>query len=67
MPKKGLKSISLPSGSFLFFLSDRHQVTVYRPNREPLLLQDGDNLSIPELFPGWELAIAEIWPPEFEG
>jgi Uma2 family endonuclease len=41
-------------------------VTVYRANSEPLILTNEDTLTIPELLPGWELAIAEIWPPIFE-
>ncbi|WP_416309661.1 Uma2 family endonuclease [Spirulina sp. 06S082] len=45
---------------------DRQTVTVNRPNSDPILLQNGDILTIPELFPGWEVAIAELWPPEFD-
>ncbi|MDJ1181589.1 Uma2 family endonuclease [Roseofilum casamattae] len=41
-------------------------VTIYRPDREPIVLRDNDILAIPELLPGWELEIAEIWPPVFE-
>jgi hypothetical protein len=41
-------------------------VAFYRPNQEPVVLRDNDKLVIPELLPGWELAIAELWPPEFE-
>ncbi len=40
-------------------------VTVYRPNGEAMVLGNADILRIPELLPGWELAIAEIWPPVF--
>jgi Uma2 family endonuclease len=40
---------------------------VYRPGREnPEILQDGDVLTVPELLPEWELAIASIWAPEFD-
>ena len=57
---------------------DKHIVTVYRsgePNErngsdEPALqkttLKDGDILTIPELFPGWEIQIADLWPPAYE-
>ena len=45
---------------------DREIVTVYRPSGEPTVLSNGDILTIPELFPGWELPIVEIWPPVFE-
>src|SRR5712692_10385135 len=29
-------------------------------------LRDGDILSIPELFPGWETPITSLWPPIYE-
>ncbi|MEH1786127.1 Uma2 family endonuclease [Nostoc sp.] len=45
---------------------DKVLVTVYRPNLEPVALKNNDKLTIPELLPGWELAIAELWPPEFD-
>lgn len=45
---------------------DKLTVTVYRPNQTPTVLQNGDTLTLPELLPGWELAVSELWPPEFE-
>ncbi|HAA28640.1 MAG TPA: hypothetical protein DCE56_14330 [Cyanobacteria bacterium UBA8553] len=45
---------------------DKHTVTIYRPIGNPVLLNDGDILTIPELFPGWEVPISELWPVEFE-
>jgi Uma2 family endonuclease len=39
---------------------------VYRPGVEKEVLQDGDVLMVPELRPGWELAVAEVWAPEFD-
>ncbi|MDJ0675587.1 MAG: Uma2 family endonuclease [Calothrix sp. MO_167.B42] len=41
-------------------------VSVYRPNNEVQVLRGEDKLTIPELFPGWEISIAELWPPVFE-
>ncbi|MDB9516948.1 Uma2 family endonuclease [Roseofilum reptotaenium CS-1145] len=41
-------------------------VTVYRANSKPVVLSSEDTLTIPELLPGWELSIAEIWPPVFD-
>lgn len=38
---------------------------IYRPNAEKMILQDGEILTIPELLPGWELPIYEVWAPEF--
>lgn len=45
---------------------DRLTLTVYRRNSEPEILTNSDILTIPELFPGWELPISELWPPVFE-
>lgn len=45
---------------------DQLTVTVYRPTGEAMVLRDGDILTLPELFPCWELPISELWPPEFE-
>lgn len=44
---------------------DEETVTVYRHQGEPTILNNGDILTLPELFPGWELAIPELWPPIF--
>ncbi|MCY7321834.1 MAG: Uma2 family endonuclease [Phormidesmis sp. CAN_BIN36] len=42
-------------------------VEVKRSSNEafPLKLVDGDKLEIPDLFPGWEVPVTELWPPEF--
>lgn len=45
---------------------DLETVTVYRPNGESIQLSNKDVLTIPELFPGWEIEISEIWPPVFD-
>ncbi|MGA9381261.1 MAG: Uma2 family endonuclease [Phormidium sp.] len=44
---------------------DKLTVTVYRSIGEAIVLTENDNLTIPELFPGWELPISEIWPQVF--
>ena len=44
---------------------DTETVTVYGRKNEPIVLTTGDTLTLPELFPGWELPIAELWPPVF--
>jgi Uma2 family endonuclease len=41
-----------------------HEVVVMRPERDDETLGDGDVLRIPELFPGWEVAVRDLWPPE---
>ena len=45
---------------------DELTVTVYRPHGKITLLTEGDKLTVDELFPGWEIAISELWPPVFE-
>ena len=45
---------------------DKRTVTIYTPKAEPVVLRDGDTISIPELLPGWEVAVTELWPIDFE-
>ncbi len=45
---------------------DELTLTVYRLNQEPIILQDNDKLTLPDLLPGWELIVSELWPPVFE-
>lgn len=45
---------------------DKLTLTVYRLNQEPIVLQDNDKLTLPDLLPGWELVVSEIWTPVFE-
>ena len=45
---------------------DKRTVTIYTPTAEPVVLRDGDMISIPELLPGWEVPVAELWPIDFE-
>nr|WP_322662337.1 Uma2 family endonuclease [Dendronalium sp. ChiSLP03b]MDZ8207091.1 Uma2 family endonuclease [Dendronalium sp. ChiSLP03b] len=45
---------------------DKLTLTVYQLNQEPIVLQDNDKLTLPELLPGWELTVSELWPPVFE-
>ncbi|MDF2387304.1 Uma2 family endonuclease [Nostoc ellipsosporum NOK] len=45
---------------------DKLTLTVYRLNAEPIVLQNNDKLTLPELLPGWELTVSELWPPVFE-
>jgi Uma2 family endonuclease len=43
-----------------------HTMEVYRLNCAPMVLKDGDILRVPELLPGWELPVIEVWSPEFD-
>ncbi|MFK0731067.1 MAG: Uma2 family endonuclease [Gloeotrichia echinulata HAB0833] len=40
-------------------------IEVYRTG-ETEILRDGDVLTLPDLIPGWEVAIADIWSPVFD-
>ena len=44
---------------------DKLTLTVYRLKQEPVVLRDGDTLTLPDLLPDWELLISDLWPPEF--
>lgn len=57
---------------------DKRTVRTYRPSSlrqdaegeevifPTTILKDGDTLTIPDLFPGWELPISNLWPPVYE-
>ncbi len=36
------------------------------PQQEKQVLGDGDILTMPELLPGWEVAVSDLWPLVFE-
>lgn len=44
---------------------EKHIVEVYRSGEEAIVLGDGDVLTIPDLLPGWEVAISDLWPIQF--
>jgi Uma2 family endonuclease len=41
-------------------------IEVYRNQAEPMTLHNGDRFTVPELLPGWEMAVSSIWAPEFD-
>jgi Uma2 family endonuclease len=41
-------------------------VRIYRSNQETILLTNGDVLAVPDLLPGWEVPVLELWSPVFE-
>lgn len=46
---------------------DKQTVTIYyRDHRQPVVLGNGDMINVPELLPGWEMLVSELWPPVFE-
>jgi Uma2 family endonuclease len=42
-----------------------HTLEIYRLNQDAVILKDGDVLTLPDLLPGWEMAVSELWPLEF--
>jgi Uma2 family endonuclease len=45
---------------------DLQTITLYRANAQPMILQTNDTLTIPDLLPGWEITVSDLWPPIFE-
>lgn len=45
---------------------DDRTVKVYRAEQEAVMLQDEELLTVPDLLPGWEVPVSELWPPEFD-
>ncbi|MBW4655710.1 MAG: Uma2 family endonuclease [Kaiparowitsia implicata GSE-PSE-MK54-09C] len=41
-------------------------IEVYQSQAEPVILQNGDRFTVPELLPGWEMEVSSIWAPEFD-
>ncbi|MBF2000266.1 MAG: Uma2 family endonuclease [Synechococcales cyanobacterium M58_A2018_015] len=58
----------LSQGTSIGLLIDpeTHTLEVYRPNQAAVVLRDGDVLTLPDLLPGWEVAITDLWPPVFD-
>lgn len=44
---------------------EKHTVEIYRADSEPIILRDGDILTVPDLLPGWEVAVSDLWSLEF--
>jgi|SRR4028118_342912 Uma2 family endonuclease len=44
---------------------EKHKVEIHRADSEPIILGDGDVLTVPDLLPGWEVAVSDLWSPEF--
>ena len=62
---KVLKFIELGAIVGILIDPDEETVTIYRSTGEPTVLENGDILTVAELFPGWELPVSELWPPIF--
>ena len=60
-----LKFIELGAVVGIAIDPDEETVAIYRSTGESTILGNGDILTIPELVPGWELPVSELWPPIF--
>ena len=58
----------LSLGTQIGLLIDPQQqtVTLYRSEQTTVTLGNEDILTIPELLPGWEVPVVDLWPPVFE-
>ena len=58
----------LSLGTTVGVLVDPRQriMEVYRLEKETITLHDRDIFSAPEILPGWEFSVEEIWAPEFD-
>ncbi|WP_341529057.1 Uma2 family endonuclease [Nostoc sp. UHCC 0302] len=45
---------------------DERIVEVYDSGKEVIILRDGDVLTLPDLLPGLEVQISDLWSPEFD-
>lgn len=45
---------------------DQQTVTIYRPGIEAEVIENGEIITVPELLPGWELSVSDLWLPLFE-
>lgn len=45
---------------------DNRTVEIRRLRQDPIVLQDSDVLAVPDLLPGWEVPVSELWAPIFE-
>lgn len=41
-------------------------VEIRRSPQDAIMLHDGDALTVPDLLPGWEVQVADLWSPEFD-
>lgn len=65
LEKKVQKFLELGAKIGILIDPDELTVTLYKPSEKPIVFRTEDTLTIPELFPGWELLVSELWPPIF--
>ena len=66
LEEKIQKFLQLGSRVGILIDPDKKTATIYRPAGASIVLGKSDILAVPELLPGWELPISQLWPPVFE-
>ncbi len=58
--------LSLGTGVGILINPENRTVELYRFEQDTVTLIDGDTLTVPDLLPGWEVAVLDLWSPEFQ-
>ncbi|MBW4578631.1 MAG: Uma2 family endonuclease [Tildeniella nuda ZEHNDER 1965/U140] len=45
---------------------EQRWVEIRRTEQEPMTLRDGDALTVPDILPGWQVKIEDLWSPQFD-
>lgn len=45
---------------------EQEWVEIRRSGEDPIVLQNGDILTVPDLLPGWEVKVEDLWSPRFD-
>ena len=45
---------------------EKEWVEIRRSGQEPVMLHNGDILTVPDLLPGWEVNVEDLWAVEFD-
>ena len=58
--------LSLGTRAGILINPDDHTVEVHRLGQAIVTLRDGDMLTLPDVLPGWEVPVVDLWAPEFD-
>ncbi|MEM8546411.1 MAG: Uma2 family endonuclease [Cyanobacteria bacterium P01_H01_bin.119] len=58
--------LSLGTQVALLINPQTQTVAVYRAEQPAVILANQDRLTLPDILPGWEVSVAELWPLVFE-
>lgn len=45
---------------------EKEWVELRRSGQDPIVLQNGDVITVPDLLPGWEVKVEDLWSPQFD-